>query len=157
LREVIACLPVYRTYITGPGAVAAQDRRVIEAAVAEAQRRNPRTAEAVFDFVRDAVLLGGVQDFPEADRPRLVEWALKFQQLTGPIMARSVGDSVFSSYNRLVSLNEVGGSPEQYGVSVATFHRQNGERLERWPHALLTTSTHDTKRSEDVRARLNVL
>jgi (1->4)-alpha-D-glucan 1-alpha-D-glucosylmutase len=157
LREVIACLPVYRTYITGPGAVAAPDRRVIETAVAEAQRRNPRTAEAVFDFVRDAVLLGGVQDFPEADRPRLVEWALKFQQLTGPIMAKSVEDSVFYSYNRLVSLNEVGGSPEQYGVSVAAFHRQNGERLERWPHSLLTTSTHDTKRSEDVRARLNAL
>jgi (1->4)-alpha-D-glucan 1-alpha-D-glucosylmutase len=157
LREVIACLPVYRTYITGPGSVAAPDRRVIEAAVAEAQRRNPRTAEAVFDFVRDAVLLGGVQDFPEADRPRLVEWALKFQQLTGPIMAKSVEDSVFYSYNRLVSLNEVGGSPEQYGVSVATFHRLNGERLERWPHSLLTTSTHDTKRSEDVRARLNAL
>jgi (1->4)-alpha-D-glucan 1-alpha-D-glucosylmutase len=157
LREVIACLPVYRTYITGPEDIAAQDRRVVEAAVEEAKRRNPRTAEAVFDFVRDAVLLRGVQDFPEADRPRLVEWALKFQQLTGPIMAKSVEDTVFYSYNRLVSLNEVGGSPEQYGVSVAAFQRQNAERLELWPHSLLATSTHDTKRSEDVRARLNAL
>jgi (1->4)-alpha-D-glucan 1-alpha-D-glucosylmutase len=157
LREIIACLPVYRTYITGPEGIAAQDRRVVEAAVDEAKRRNPRTAEAVFDFVRDAVLLSSLQDFPEADRPRLVEWALKFQQLTGPIMAKSVEDTVFYSYNRLVSLNEVGGSPEQYGVSVAAFHRQNAERLERWPHSLLTTSTHDTKRSEDVRARLNAL
>jgi (1->4)-alpha-D-glucan 1-alpha-D-glucosylmutase len=157
LRELIACLPVYRTYITGPEDVAAQDRRVVEAAAEEAKRRNPRTAEAVFDFVRDAVLLTGLPDFPEADRPRLVEWALKFQQLTGPIMAKSVEDTVFYTYNRLVSLNEVGGAPEQYGVSVAAFHRHNAERLERWPHALLTTSTHDTKRSEDVRARLNVL
>jgi (1->4)-alpha-D-glucan 1-alpha-D-glucosylmutase len=157
LREVIACLPVYRTYIMGPEAVSARDRLVVEVAVGEAKRRNPRTAEAVFDFVRDAVLLSGVDDFPEADRPRLVDWALKFQQLTGPIMAKSVEDTVFYTYNRLVSLNEVGGSPDQYGVSVAAFHRQNAERLERWPHSLLATSTHDTKRSEDVRARLNAL
>jgi (1->4)-alpha-D-glucan 1-alpha-D-glucosylmutase len=157
LREVIACLPVYRTYITGPGAVSPRDRRIIDMAVEEAKRRNPRTAEAVFDFVRSAVLLSSLDDFPEPDRPRLVEWALKFQQLTGPIMAKSVEDTVFYSYNRLVSLNEVGGAPDQFGISVAAFHRQNAERLERWPHSLLSTSTHDTKRSEDVRARLNVL
>jgi (1->4)-alpha-D-glucan 1-alpha-D-glucosylmutase len=157
LREVIACLSVYRTYLTGPDAVTAQDRLVVEEAVEEAKRRNPRTAEAVFDFVLDAVLLRGVQDFPETDRPRLIEWALKFQQLTGPVMAKSVEDTVFYTYNRLVSLNEVGGSPDRYGVSVTAFHRQNAERLERWPHALLATSTHDTKRSEDVRARLDAL
>jgi (1->4)-alpha-D-glucan 1-alpha-D-glucosylmutase len=157
LREVIACLPVYRTYITSPDGVSPRDRLVVDVAIEEAKRRNPRTAEAVFDFVRDAVLLSGVDDFPEADRPRLVEWALKFQQLTGPIMAKSVEDTVFYSYNRLVSLNEVGGSPDQYGISVAAFHRQNAERRERWPHSLLATSTHDTKRSEDVRARLNAL
>jgi (1->4)-alpha-D-glucan 1-alpha-D-glucosylmutase len=157
LREVIACLPVYRTYITGPGAVSPRDRSVVELAVEEAKRRNPRTAETVFDFVRDAVLLGGLEDFPEADRPRLVEWALTFQQLTGPVVAKSVEDTVFYTYNRLVSLNEVGGSPDQFGASVATFHRKNAERLGRWPHSLLATSTHDTKRSEDVRARLNVL
>jgi (1->4)-alpha-D-glucan 1-alpha-D-glucosylmutase len=157
LREVIACLPVYRTYITGPEAIARQDRQAVEAAVEEAKRRNPRTAESLFDFVQDAVLLRALPDFPEADRPRLVEWALKFQQLTGPIMAKSVEDSVFYTYNRLASLNEVGGSPNLYGVSVAAFHRQNAERLEQWPHALLATSTHDTKRGEDVRARLNAL
>src|SRR5262249_20295204 len=137
--------------------VVEQDRQVVEKAVAEAKRHNPRTAEAVFDFVGNAVLLRGVEDFPEADRPRLVEWALKFQQLTGPVMAQSVEDTVFYTYNRLVSLNEVAGSPDRCGVSVEAFHRQNRERLERWPHSLLATSTHDTKRSEDVRARLNVL
>ena len=157
LREVIACLPVYRTYITGPGAVAGQDRQAVEAAVEEAKRQNPRTAESLFDFVRDAVLLRSLPDFPEADRPRMVEWALKFQQLTGPVMAKSVEDSVFYTYNRLASLNEVGGSPDRYGLSVAAFHRQNAERLEQWPHTLLATSTHDTKRGEDVRARLNAL
>src|SRR5262249_18960277 len=142
VREVIACLPVYRTYITGPGAVSPRDRLVVELAVDEAKRRNPRTAEAVFDFVPDAVLFSVLADFPEADRPRLVEWALKFQQLTGPVMAKSVEDTVFYGYNRLVSLNEVGGSPDQYGVSMAAFHRRNGERLARWPHSLLATSTH---------------
>jgi (1->4)-alpha-D-glucan 1-alpha-D-glucosylmutase len=157
LREVIACLPVYRTYITGPGTVSPRDRSVVEQAAEEAKRRNPRTAEAVFDFVRDAVLLNGLEDFPEVDRPRLIDWALKFQQLTGPIMAKSVEDTVFYTYNRLASLNEVGGSPDQFGVSVAAFHRKNLKRLERWPHSLLATSTHDTKRSEDVRARLNAL
>jgi (1->4)-alpha-D-glucan 1-alpha-D-glucosylmutase len=157
LREVIACLPVYRTYIMGPEAVSPRDRLVVEAAVEEAKRCNPRTAEAVFEFVRDAILLRGVDDFPEADGPRLIEWALKFQQLTGPIMAKSVEDTVFYTYNRLVSLNEVGGSPDQHGRSVTDFHRQNAERLDRWPHSLLATSTHDTKRSEDVRARLNAL
>src|SRR5262249_36363082 len=121
LREVIACLPVYRTYLTGPCGAVEQDRRVVEKAVAEAKRHNPRPGEAVFGFVGRAVLLRGVQDFPEADRPRLVEWALKFQQLTGPVMAKSVEDTVFYTYNRLVSLNEVGGSPDQYGTSVAAF------------------------------------
>jgi (1->4)-alpha-D-glucan 1-alpha-D-glucosylmutase len=157
LRELIACLAVYRTYITGPSGVAGQDRLIVEEATEEAKRRNPRTAEAVFDFIRDAVLLRTVQDFPEADRPRLVEWALKFQQLTGPVMAKSAEDTVFYTYNRLASLNEVGGCPEQFGVPVSAFHGQNAERAERWPHSLLATSTHDTKRGEDVRARLNVL
>ncbi|HEY7423828.1 MAG TPA: malto-oligosyltrehalose synthase, partial [Gemmataceae bacterium] len=157
LREVIACLHVYRTYISGPDGVSARDRQFLEAAVEEAKRRNPRTAEAIFDFVRDTLLLDNVSDFAESDRPRLVEWAMKFQQLTGPIMAKGVEDTVFYTYNRLVSLNEVGGSPDRYGVSPAAFHRQNAERLERWPHALLTTSTHDTKRGEDVRARLDAL
>ena len=157
VREVIACLNVYRTYITGPDAVSLRDRQFLEAAIEEAKRRNPRTAEAIFDFVRDTLLLDNVHDFAEADRPRLVEWAMKFQQLTGPVMAKSVEDTVFYTFNRLVSLNEVGGSPDCYGVSATEFHRQNAERLERWPHALLATATHDTKRGEDVRARLNAL
>jgi (1->4)-alpha-D-glucan 1-alpha-D-glucosylmutase len=157
LREVIACLRVYRTYITGPDAVSARDRQFLEAAIEEAKRRNPRTAEAIFDFVRDTVLLDNLRDFAEADRPRLIEWAMKLQQLTGPVMAKSVEDTVFYTYNRLVSLNEVGGSPDRYGVSVAELHRQNSARLERWPHALLATATHDTKRGEDVRARLGAL
>jgi (1->4)-alpha-D-glucan 1-alpha-D-glucosylmutase len=157
IREVIACLPVYRTYITGSGAVSRRDETYIEAAVSEAKRRNPRTASAIFDFVRDTLLLRNVEEFEEEDRAEVINFVMRFQQMTGPVMAKGVEDTAFYVYNRLVSLNEVGGHPERFGVPVAAFHRQNAQRLRRWPHSLLTTSTHDAKRSEDVRARINVL
>ncbi|MBI4498659.1 MAG: malto-oligosyltrehalose synthase [Chloroflexi bacterium] len=158
LREVIACLPVYRTYLDGsPDSVTRRDQAYIEAAVAEAKKRNPRTAESIFDFLRDTLLLRNVEDFREEDREALSNFVMKLQQVTGPVMAKAVEDTAFYVYNRLVSLNEVGGEPDQFGVSVAAFHRQNAERRRRWPHSLLATSTHDTKRSEDVRARINVL
>ena len=157
IREVIACLPVYRTYITGPDGVAQRDKAYIETAVARAKRRNPRTAVAVFDFIRDALLLRNIDEFREEDRPALISFAMRFQQMTGPVMAKGVEDTSFYVYNRLVSLNEVGGNPERVGVTVAAFHHQNDQRLRRWPHSLLATSTHDTKRSEDVRARIDIL
>jgi (1->4)-alpha-D-glucan 1-alpha-D-glucosylmutase len=157
IREVIAALPVYRTYITGPGQVTDRDRQYIEAAVAEAKRRNPRTARALFHFIRDTLLLQNIGHFREEDQPRLTEFVMKFQQLTGPVMAKGVEDTAFYVYNRLASLNEVGGHPETFGVSPAEFHERNRRRARRWPHAMLAGSTHDTKRSEDVRARINVL
>ena len=157
LREFIACLPVYRTYVTDPQTVAVRDRSFIEKAVEEAKQLNPRTAESIFDFVRDTLLLRKIQDFREEDRPKLVEWAMRFQQVTGPVMAKGVEDTALYVYNRLASLNEVGGAPNHFGVALEKFHRVNAERRQTWPHALLATSTHDTKRSEDVRARLNVL
>lgn len=82
---------------------------------------------------------------------------MKFQQTTGPVMAKGVEDTAFYVYNRPTSLNEVGGNPEQFGTPVEDFHRLNAHRLRHWPHSLLATSTHDTKRSEDARARINVL
>ncbi|MBI2954711.1 MAG: malto-oligosyltrehalose synthase [Chloroflexi bacterium] len=157
IREVIAALPVYRTYITGPDNVGQQDQSYIEAAVAEAKKRNPRTAGAIFDFIRDSLLLRNLESFSEIDQKALVDLVMKFQQITGPVTAKGVEDTTFYTYNRLVSLNEVGGHPERFGVSVAEFHRQNAERQRHWPHAMLATSTHDTKRSEDVRARIDVL
>jgi len=157
IREIIACLKVYRTYVTGPEAVSPRDRRFVEDAVAHAKRLNPRTAESIFDFVRDTLLLENLPQFREEDRPQVIAWAMKFQQLTGPIMAKGVEDTAFYVYNRLGSLNEVGGRPDRFGVSVAEFHGANAARAAHWPHAMLATSTHDTKRSEDVRARLNVL
>jgi (1->4)-alpha-D-glucan 1-alpha-D-glucosylmutase len=157
LREIIAGLPVYRTYITGPENVPARDRGYIETAVKEAKRRNPRTAEEVFDFVRDILLLRNLDDFQEGDRGHLIDFVMKFQQITGPVMAKGLEDTSFYIYNRLVSLNEVGGHPEQFGFSAEDFHARNQERRREWPFSLLATSTHDTKRSEDVRARMNVL
>jgi (1->4)-alpha-D-glucan 1-alpha-D-glucosylmutase len=157
LREIIAGLPVYRTYITGPQNVPPRDREYVETAVKEAKKRNPRTAEEVFDFVRDTLLLRNLDDFQEGDRGHLMDFAMKFQQITGPVMAKGLEDTAFYIYNRLVSLNEVGGHPEHFGVSVEDFHARNQERRKDWPYSLLATSTHDTKRSEDVRARINVL
>ena len=86
-----------------------------------------------------------------------LDFTMRFQQLTGPVMAKGVEDTTFYVYNRLVSLNEVGGSPDRFGISLETFHGQNIERSKFWPHAMIATTTHDSKRSEDVRARINVL
>jgi (1->4)-alpha-D-glucan 1-alpha-D-glucosylmutase len=157
LREVIACLDVYRTYISGPDAISNRDRLYVTAAVAEARRRNPGIPRPILQFLRDTLLLRNLEQFPEADRPAVLNVVMKFQQLTGPVMAKSVEDTAFYIYNRLVSLNDVGGSPAQFGTSVGEFHRQNAERQRHWPHAMLTLTTHDTKRSEDVRARISVL
>jgi (1->4)-alpha-D-glucan 1-alpha-D-glucosylmutase len=157
VREVIACLPVYRTYIMGPENVPPRDEGYITAAVDEAKRRNPRTAKAIFDFIRDTLLLHNLSNFPEEERPNLIQFAMKVQQVTGPVMAKGLEDTAFYIYNRLVSLNEVGGHPDRFGIATADFHRQNLERQQKWPHSFLSTSTHDTKRSEDIRARINVL
>ena len=158
IREVIADLPVYRTYLAENGErIDVHDLAAIEVAVSEARRRNPRTASAVFDFVQSVL----TQRYPEgsSDEDR-VEWdsfVMRFQQTTGPVMAKGVEDTAFYVYNRLVSLNEVGGNPERFGVSTTAFHQGNAERQRTWPSALITLSTHDSKRSADVRARLNVL
>ena len=157
IREVIAGMSIYRTYITESKSPSERDRLYIQRAVSEARRSNPRTARAIFDFIRDTLLLENVQDFREEDRPRLTDFVMKFEQITGPVMAKGVEDTAFYIFNRLVSLNEVGGNPEQFGITVEKFHQKCLKRLRRWPHTMLATSTHDTKRSEDVRARVNVL
>lgn len=157
LREVIAALPVYRTYITDADTVTTRDRRFIELAVAKAQRRNPRTSHALFQFIRDTLLLRNLDRFDEEGQQELIAWVRKFQQVTGPVMAKGVEDTAFYRYNRLVSLNEVGGHPDMFGSPPATFHDRNRANQRSWPNTMLTTSTHDTKRSEDVRARIDVL
>ncbi|HWY87760.1 MAG TPA: malto-oligosyltrehalose synthase [Gemmataceae bacterium] len=158
LREVIACFPVYRSYVTGLE-IHEADRRYIVRAVRRAMARNPALSAALFNFLRDTLLLRPFQDQPveaeyQTEQRRFVG---KFQQVTAPVMAKGVEDTCFYIYNRFLSLNEVGGNPDQFGLPPAALHRFFQERQARWPWALSTTSTHDTKRSEDVRARLNVL
>ena len=158
IREVIACLSVYRTYADAhAGTVSDTDRKYIASAVEDARRRNPRTARAIFDFVKDTLQLNNLGRFREPDRQHVIDFVMHLQQVTGPVMAKAVEDTSFYIYNRLVSLNEVGGEPEQFGLSLENFHRQNGARRKNWPHSMLASSTHDTKRSEDTRARIDVL
>ena len=156
IREVIACFPVYRTYIDG-GGVTERDQTIIETAVWQAKRKNPATDITVFNYLRDVLLLRSPDAASETEREEQRSFVFKFQQCTSPVTAKGVEDTAFYRYHRLISLNEVGGSPGQFGTSLDTFHQRNQERLSRWPSTLLATSTHDTKRSEDVRARINVL
>ena len=147
LREVVACFPVYRSYVGDDGHGASeQDQEHVARAVAAAKRRSPTTNPSIFDFIGDLLCRTGELDFVR-----------RFQQLTGPVAAKGVEDTAFYRYNRLLSLNEVGGAPDRFGTPATEFHRLNAERLARWPHSLSASSTHDTKRSEDVRARINVL
>src|SRR5256714_4328840 len=154
VRETIACFPVYRTYLAPGQVVSDEDRQVIERAIASAKRRNPATEESIFNFLRDILLFRFPENLDVQAREEHTDFVLKFQQLTGPIMAKGLEDTAFYIYNRLAALNEVGGEPEQFGMSVDAFHERNLDRHRDWPSTLLATSTHDTKRSEDVRARM---
>jgi (1->4)-alpha-D-glucan 1-alpha-D-glucosylmutase len=156
LRGIIACFPVYRSYISEAG-IPKRDPPRIRQAAARAKRREPAISASIFDFIRELLLLHYLERVEEPERPDQLRFVGKFQQVTAPVMAKGLEDTLFYVYNRLLSLNEVGGNPDQFGISVAEFHRRNQERRQQWPYALSSTSTHDTKRSEDVRARLNVL
>lgn len=156
LKELVACFPVYRTYVTR-SSVTAEDERDIDWAVNRAKKRWQAPDPEIFDFLRE-VLLGKWQaPLGVPRRIGVVRFAMHFQQYTGPVMAKALEDTAFYRYHRLISLNEVGGDPRQFGVSVAAFHHVNEERAKLWPHAMLATATHDTKRGEDSRARINVL
>ncbi len=156
--ETIACFPIYRTYIDERGSISDRDREYIQLAIARAKRRNGSTPSTVFDFLQEILLLrGGDGGTPVYGYRKQLYFALKFQQLTGPVMAKGLEDTSCYVYNRFISVNDVGSSPREFGIEVDEFHRGNMNRLERWPHSMLSTSTHDTKRSEDVRMRLNVL
>ena len=155
LREIVACFAVYRTYLRGDGS-SESDRRTIDVAVERARRRNPSFERSVFDFVRSVLLPEDGYHSPEAQERRL-DVAMRLQQYTGPVQAKGVEDTAFYRYATLLSLNEVGGEPSRFGRSPAEVHAANAKRRARWPHAMLATATHDTKRGEDGRARLNVL
>jgi len=157
LREVIAAFPVYRSYITAEG-VSAKDRQLVGRAVGRAKRRNPLLSPAIFDFLSRVLLERPDADAtPPEDEPSRADFAGKFQQVTSPVTAKGIEDTTFYIYNRLVSLNEVGGEPDHFGASPASLHKWFARRAEVHPYALTALSTHDTKRSEDVRARIDVL
>jgi (1->4)-alpha-D-glucan 1-alpha-D-glucosylmutase len=158
LRHTIAAFPVYRTYIDDRGEYGERDVAFLRYSIARAKRLNPDIDASAFDFLRETLLL---QNSSPATKqkpdPQILYFALKFQQLTGPVMAKGVEDTTFYVYTRFLSSNEVGGSAKSFGISLETLHQSNQERLRHSPDTMLTTSTHDTKRSEDVRNRLNVL
>ena len=156
LAEIVACFPVYRTYVSDEG-ISQEDRHYIEQGVAAGAKRSNLPDPTVFDFIRRVLLIDSNGDEPQWYRKARVRFAMKFQQVTSAAMAKGLEDTAFYRYNRLISLNEVGGDPARFGISVDAFHRANHYRMRYWPHGMLSTSTHDSKRSEDVRARINVL
>lgn len=154
LMELTACLPVYRTYTCGY-TVALADRRHIELALAETRKRQPAVRQMALDFLKRVLLLEFDQGMPEEQKKDWLRFICRWQQFTGPIMAKGLEDTAAYVYNPLLSANEVGGYRQP--LSPEEFHAFCQDRLQRWPATMNTTSTHDTKRSEDVRARLNVL
>jgi (1->4)-alpha-D-glucan 1-alpha-D-glucosylmutase len=167
--EVVACFPVYRTYVDENGWTP-EDRTVVERAINRARRRNPAMESLLFDFFREVMLPRDVDTDPlpndrrvgyppstlQDSRERL-RFAMKLQQYTPPVQAKGLEDTAFYRYNVLLSVNEVGGDPHRLGRSVAEFHEANIRRRADWPHEMLATATHDTKLGEDVRARVNAI
>jgi (1->4)-alpha-D-glucan 1-alpha-D-glucosylmutase len=156
LSEVVASFPVYRTYVS-KGGTSERDEHYIRLAIASAKWRSPAADISIFDFIGGVLLTSIAEGQDSAYRDAVVRFAMKFQQFSSPVMAKGIEDTAFYRYNRLVSLNEVGSDLYRFGVTSAEFHSANRERIRTWPHSMLNTSTHDSKRSEDMRARINVL
>ncbi|GAC1431726.1 MAG: malto-oligosyltrehalose synthase [Terriglobales bacterium] len=157
VSRVVACFPVYRTYIS-PGNVSSTDQAYIEGAVECAQQQSAGHDPSVFEFLQDVLLTRRTTEGQgKAYAHAIAGFAMKFQQFTSAVMAKGLEDTSFYRYHRLASLNEVGGDPRRFGVLPETFHKRMQEQANAWPHTMLDTSTHDTKRAEDVRARINVL
>jgi len=156
IKEVVACFPVYRTYITDEGPLTEHDRRYVERAVAAARRASPSLNALVFDFLRQ-ILLDEPPARVEVERDERLCFIGKFQQITSPVAAKGIEDTALYVYNRLIALNEVGGDPTVFGRDPREVHRWMQDRQRLWPAALSATATHDTKRGEDTRVRIDVL
>jgi len=157
LTEVVACFGVYRTYLTenSPNNADPQSRLHIESAVAAAKGHRPDIEDEIFDFIQNTLLMQYEEGIWHAHE--VIHFAMKFQQFSSPVMAKGLEDTCFYRYNKLISMNDVGGDLAHFGLSVDDFHAYNQYTAEYHPNDMLTTSTHDSKRSEDVRARINVL
>ena len=158
IRAVVASFPVYRLYIDPANGPTEEDRRYLNWAVGQARARETEADPSVFDFLYK-LLSGDLvrQGRSGFDRHAVLRFAMRLQQYSGPVMAKGLEDTAFYRYNRFIALNEVGGDPDQFGVSLAAFHKANSQRAARWPNSMLSSSTHDSKRGEDARARLAVL
>jgi glycogen operon protein len=155
LIETVSAFSVYRTYLREGESPSEQDLACLDEALREARAREPELDDEIFDFLHEVLSLrSAVTSEENRDHTR---FALRFQQLTGPLMAKAVEDTAFYRYPRFVCLNEVGGMPDQFGTSIAALHAQNDARVRSFPLSMITTSTHDTKRGEDAAARLAVL
>jgi (1->4)-alpha-D-glucan 1-alpha-D-glucosylmutase len=158
IKHLIACFPVYRTYVDSSGVRDAADERDLGWALAQARRHETTIDPSVFTFLEQALTARLLQQ-PRSgySRQSLLRCVARLQQYSGPVAAKGLEDTAFYRYNRFVALNEVGGDPSRFGSTLAAFHRANQYRQQRWPNAMLATSTHDTKRGEDARARLAAL
>lgn len=156
LVELIVHFPVYRTYVRD-GKVDSLDRRYVERAVAGAMQGQPAFDVSVLEFIASVLLLDAAVNKEEPYRKAVSKFAMKFQQLSGAVMAKGYEDTALYRYHRLIALNEVGSDPREFAISLDTFHAQNQKRNENWPHTMLNTSTHDAKHSEDFRARVSVI
>lgn len=156
LKSILTYFSVYRTYVTDIS-ISDNDTMYVDWAVKRAIKNSLEGNPEVLQFIQDVLLLRG--DFIEEPhwRETALMIATRFQQVSSVVMAKSFEDTAFYRYHRLISLNEVGSDPEDFGVSLGHFHKMMQDKAAEWPHAMLSTSTHDTKRSEDVRCRINVL
>jgi len=157
LVEYVALFPVYRTYVTRRAEVDERDQAIVEATIARARRQSPVVDPSIFDFLRDVILQRYPEGLSDAARQAWIEFTLRLQQVTGPVTAKAVEDTAFYTYLRLTSLNEVGGEPSRFGTPPGELHALLGERRARIPGSLSPASTHDTKRSADVRLRIDAL
>lgn len=158
IHEIIACFPVYRTYISPrTQRVSERDRRYISIAIEKAKSKTPALPYDLYEFLRRILLLELTSEMTAENERLYRNFILRFQQLTGPVMAKGFEDTVCYIYNRLISLNEVGSDLSHFGTSAQEFHRHNIERLKQWPGSLLASSTHDSKRNLDVRMRIHAI
>jgi (1->4)-alpha-D-glucan 1-alpha-D-glucosylmutase len=158
VTKVAAALPVYRTYVNeGAMNPSRTEEVVILEATRETREEKDRESSYALKFLQKILLLNPPADLDEGGSRLCRHFVMRFQQLTGPVMAKGLEDTSYYNFNRLISLNEVGGNPGKFGTNLEAFHEHNRTRAEHWPHAMVTTATHDTKRGEDTRARLNVL
>ena len=157
LELYVLHFPVYRTYLTSAGP-SAHDRALISETIERARANWFAADDGIFDFLRDTLTMDLIKPGrPHHGKPRVRRFALKVQQFTGPLMAKSLEDTAFYRYHRLLALNEVGGDPSAKALSVDVFHQMMRARAKEWPHGMTSTATHDTKRGEDARARLIAL